>query len=87
MASPNQASRDHMVALNKRHSDMARARIRVSCILHRLQECVAGKVEMTPAQIQAAKLLLDKALSNAPTQVSGPGGEAIPTHLKVTFGS
>lgn len=32
---------------------------------------------MSSTQIQAAKILLDKAISNAPTEISGPDGGSI----------
>ena len=32
---------------------------------------------MTPSQVQAAKILLDKSISNAPTELSGPDGDDI----------
>lgn len=59
--------------LNKRHSTIVRQRIRVGEIVSRLHRHVAGKAEMTATQVQAAKLLLDKALSNAPADVNVSG--------------
>ena len=62
--------------LNPRHSDMVRTKIQASQLVNRLTSHAFGEVEMTPTQVQAAKILLDKALSNAPvvTEVSGPEG-------------
>lgn len=39
-----------------------RRRIRVGMLLSRLEDAVDGRVEITPVQAQAAKILLDKAL-------------------------
>jgi hypothetical protein len=56
--------------LNKRHSDDVRAKIKVGNIIARLQKHVDGEIEMTPSQVTSAKILLDKTISNAPTEVN-----------------
>jgi hypothetical protein len=48
--------------INKKHQDSVRLRIQVSQLINRLQGCAMGKVEMTPAQMKAAEVLLKKAL-------------------------
>jgi hypothetical protein len=65
--------------LNPRHSDMVRGKIQASQLVNRLTKHAFGEVEMTQSQVQAAKILLDKVLSNAPTvsEISGPDGGAI----------
>jgi hypothetical protein len=62
--------------LNPRHSEMVRAKIQASQLVNRLTDHALGSIEMTATQVQAAKILLDKTLSNAPTvtHVSGPEG-------------
>ena len=62
--------------LNPRHSDMVRSKIQASQLVNRLTDHVLGEVEMSSTQVQAAKILLDKVLSNAPqqTEISGPEG-------------
>lgn len=62
--------------LNPRHSEMVRAKIQVSQLVNRLTDHAFGRAEMTKTQVAAAKILLDKSLSNAPTitEVSGPDG-------------
>lgn len=52
------------VKLTKRQSEHHRQSIRVGVILHRLQACVEGTLEMRPTELQAAKLLVDKAIPN-----------------------
>jgi hypothetical protein len=60
-----------------------RQKIQASMLVLRLQAHASGEVEMTPSQIQAAKILLDKSISNAPTELSGPdGGPVSVTWLK-----
>jgi hypothetical protein len=62
--------------LNPRHSDMVRSKIQASQLINRLSDHVLGEVELSSTQVQAAKILLDKVLSNAPqqTEISGPDG-------------
>ena len=52
--------------LKPHHQDDIRAKIGVITIIHRLQGHVNGTVELSNTQIQAAKILLDKTMSNAP---------------------
>jgi len=53
--------------LRPQHQDDIRAKIQADKIVHYLQEHLAGKHEMSQTQIQAAKILLDKSISNAAT--------------------
>lgn len=48
--------------LNKRHSDEVRAKIQASCLIHRLQQCALGEIEITPTQLQAINSLLDRSV-------------------------
>jgi hypothetical protein len=52
--------------LNRMHQDTVRQKIQADKIVLSLQNHVAGKSELSPTQIQAAKILLDKSISNAP---------------------
>jgi len=54
--------------LRPRHSDEIRAKIQASQLVNRLTAHAFGEVEMSPSQVQAAKILLDKSVSNAPTE-------------------
>lgn len=64
--------------LNNRHQDMVRAKIQASQIINRLQKHVDGEAEMTPTQIQASKILLDKSLPNLQaTEITGEDGGAL----------
>lgn len=56
--------------LNRLHSDAVRTKIKCSQIINRLQDHIDGKVELTTSQVNAAKILLDKSLSNAPTNIN-----------------
>lgn len=60
--------------LRKTHQDDVRKKIQVSQIFNRLKSHFDGKIELTQTQIQSAKILLDKSVSNAPTEVSGVDG-------------
>jgi hypothetical protein len=48
-----------------------RAKIKASMLINRLQDHADGSIEMTPTQVQACKILLDKTISNAPTEIAG----------------
>lgn len=63
--------------MRKTHQEDVRKKIQVSNILTRLYKHVEGEIEMTPAQVTSAKILLDKSISNAPTEISGPDGGPI----------
>lgn len=54
--------------LRKRHQDDIRTKIKVSNIIDRLEKHVNGEIEMTPAQVTSARILLDKTMSNAPQE-------------------
>ena len=54
--------------MRRSHQDDVRAKIGVSQIINRLQKHVDGEIELTTSQVQAAKLLLDKSLANAPAE-------------------
>ncbi len=48
--------------LTRRQSENARAAIDVAKIIRKLQRTIDGEIEMTPGQIKAAMILLDKSL-------------------------
>ena len=60
--------------LHPRHQEHVREKIKVGNIIDRLEKHVDGKIEMTPSQVASAKILLDKSISNAPTEVTGANG-------------
>lgn len=53
--------------LRKSHQEDVKLKIKVGNIIDRLEKHVAGDIEMTPAQVTSAKILLDKTISNAAT--------------------
>lgn len=61
--------------LRKRHQDEVKEKIRASQLLNFLQNhALDGKDVVQPTRIDSAKFLLNKLLSNAPTEISGPDG-------------
>jgi hypothetical protein len=48
--------------LRPRHSDEIRAKIQASQLVNRLTKHAFGEVEMTPTQVNAAKILLSKSV-------------------------
>ena len=57
--------------LRLKHQDEVRAKIQASQLVNRLYGHAIGEVEMSTSQVQAAKILLDKVVSNAPTVIAG----------------
>lgn len=58
--------------LRARHQDDVRAKIGVSKIVGRLEQHVHGLIELSPTQVQSARILLDKSLASlTATEVSG----------------
>lgn len=78
------AARTRRTTLNEKW----REKIRTSMILNRVDNHALGEVEMTPSQLDAAKFLLNKVISNAPNQNehSGIDGGAIPISINVKLG-
>ena len=48
--------------LNRMHSEQVRAKIQASVLIDRLQKHVEGELELTPSQITAAQVLLDRSV-------------------------
>jgi hypothetical protein len=63
--------------LNARTADVVRKRIQCDKLIERLQKHVHGELELSQTQIQAAKILLDKSLSNAPTDMNVSAGAGL----------
>lgn len=59
--------------LRAHHQEDVRQKIQASQIINRLQDYFNGNVELSQGQIQSAKILLDKSVSNAPTEVAASG--------------
>lgn len=53
--------------LKPRHQEDVKAKIKISNIIDRLEKHIAGEIELTSTQVTSAKILLDKTMSNAPT--------------------
>ena len=60
-----------------RHDEETRAKIQAGNIINRLTKCVMGQVDLTPAQVQAARILLAKILPDL-TSVEHSGEIATP---------
>jgi hypothetical protein len=59
--------------LNRRHQDMVRKKIQTTKLIQRLQGEALGELTMTDGQRDSAKFLVNKALSNAPTDLNVAG--------------
>lgn len=54
--------------VDRMHSERVRARIKLSQLVTRLENNSLGKIDMTQAQIDSAKFLVNKAMANPPEQ-------------------
>lgn len=59
------------------HQEDVRRKIQAIKYIQLLGEHAEGKREMTATQIQAARILLDKSMSNAPTVIAGDANAPI----------
>ena len=69
--------------LNNRHQDSVRAKIQASQLINLLQKNAMGTLvpELSESRFKSAKLLLDKSVSNAPTEISGVNGAPITVEI------
>jgi hypothetical protein len=63
--------------IRKTHQDDVRAKIQASQIVNRLTKHILGEIEMTSAQVQSARILLDKSVPNL-SSVEHGGNEDAP---------
>lgn len=74
--------------LNPQHDQKTREKIQTSQLINRLQDHVNGKVELTTAQVTAAKILLGKTLPDlANVTLSGDQDNPLKTVVEHTFKS
>ena len=66
--------------INKRHSDEVRSKIQASNLIHRLQQCAFGELELTPAQLSAINSLLDRSVPKL-QQIQHVGDEGGPVRI------
>jgi hypothetical protein len=73
--------------LRIRHQEEVIQKIQASQLINRLQNHAFGEVEMTSTQVDSAKFLLNKLISNAPTQteIGGIDGSDVPLSIGISF--
>ncbi len=64
---------------------MVRAKIQAAHLINGLQKHFDGDRELSATQLQSAKILLDKSISNAATIIAGPGIEG-EHKIEITLG-
>lgn len=68
--------------LGKVHADKTREKIKVTQIVHRLNNCAMGTDEMTPTALRAAEILLKKALPDLQSvAITGSDGGALTVQI------
>lgn len=70
--------------LNPRHSDQVRQKIQASNLIHRMQQCAMGEIDLTPTQISAINSLLDRSVAKL-SQIQHVGDEDNPIRVGVTL--
>lgn len=66
------------------HDDRTKERIRASQLLNRLTQCANGEVEMTPAQVQAAKIVIGKIVPDLKAmELTGASGGPVESVTKI----
>lgn len=70
--------------LNRMHSEQVRAKIQASVLIDRLQKHVVGELELTPSQITAAQVLLDRSVPKL-SQIQHTGDADNPVQVGVTL--
>lgn len=66
------------------HDDKTKARIRASQLLNRLTQCANGEVEMTSAQVQAARIVIGKVMPDLKS-VELSGNENQPVRIAFSW--
>jgi hypothetical protein len=68
------------------HDDRTKDRIRASQLLNRLNDFVNGKCELSPAQVQAAKIIIGKIIPDMKAiEHTGPDGGPLQARVSVEF--
>ena len=62
------------------HQDEIKKKIRAALIVKRLEDHILNDKEMTSSQVSAAGKLLDKIVSNAPTDINANIDATVKTH-------
>lgn len=69
-----------------KHDDRTKERIRASQLLNRLNDFVNGKCELSPAQVQAAKIVIGKIIPDMKAvEISGDPDRPIKSQVLVEF--
>ena len=64
------------------HAEKTKALIRASQLLNRLNKHANAEVDMSPTQVQAAKIVIGKVIPDLKAiEVSGPGEDGAHTHI------
>ena len=68
MAAPRGNQNRSVAELSRQRQEEFRQKVQVGVLADRLNKHALGQIEMTQTQISAAKILIDKAVSNAPQE-------------------
>ena len=84
MAGAPKGNQNRSIAeLSRQRQEEFRQKVQVGVLADRLNKHALGEIEMTQTQISAAKILIDKAVSNAPQDVNNNTTLSGTIHTKV----
>lgn len=83
MAAPKGNQNRSIAELSRQRQEEFRQKVQVGVLADRLNKHVLGEIEMTATQVSAAKILIDKAVSNAPLDVNNNTTLSGTLHTKV----
>jgi len=66
--------------INRMHSEQVRAKIQAAVIVQRFHDHFMGDLELTPSQIEAGKVLLDRSVPKL-SQIQHTGDDEQPVRL------
>jgi hypothetical protein len=72
--------------LKPKHQEDIKAKIQTSQLINRLNNHIDGSIELSSTQIDAAKFLINKMLSNAPTVTNSTTTIEVPEKIRLVFG-
>lgn len=72
--------------LNRHHADDVRRKIQAANIINRINKHFEGEIELSPTQLKAAEMLLDRSVAKL-QQIQLSGDEDNPVRLQVEWKS
>lgn len=69
--------------LNRLHQESVKQKIQTSQLINRLQKHALGEIELSDSQRDSIKFLINKTVSNPPTELNHGGQEDNPINIAI----